>query len=85
MSDLAYFALMRPEESYLVEVKTHNPLNGQLFRQREMEDIANECLALILGVRSDLKVDPISESTAKVFKKVKEILKRPDGIVYRVE
>jgi hypothetical protein len=92
MSDLAYFdyALVLPEERYLIEVRTRKAESGELRGQEEIDGIAKECLASVIGkghddeVR-DLKPNPISESNAKMLKKVEELLTRPDSAVYLVE
>ena len=51
MSESAYFeyALVLPEERYLIEVQTRNPATGELRGQQEMESIAKECLASVIG------------------------------------
>jgi hypothetical protein len=92
MSDLAYFeyALVLPEERYLIEVQTRKPDSGELRGQEEIEGIAKECLALVIGeghadVVKELKPNPISESGAQMLKRVEELLTRPDGAVYLVE
>ena len=42
MSDLAYFdyALVLPEERYLIEVQTLNPATGKAREQNELERVA---------------------------------------------
>jgi hypothetical protein len=92
MSDLAYFdyALVLPEERYLIEVRTRKAESGELRTQEEIDGIAKECLASVIGkghddeVR-DLKPNPISESNAQMLKKLEELLTRPDSAVYLVE
>ena len=94
MSDLAYFeyALVLPEERYLIEVQTRKPDSGDLRGQEEIEGIAKECLMLAIGeghddeVR-DVKPNPISESDLQSLnlKKVQQLLNRPDCAVYLVE
>jgi hypothetical protein len=92
MNDIAYFeyALVLPEERYLIEVQTRKSDSGELRGQQEVETIAKECLALAIGeghqgkVR-DLKPDLINESRAQMLKKVEQLLTRPDSIVYLVE
>jgi hypothetical protein len=92
MNDIAYFeyALVLPEERYLIEVQTRRSDSGELRGQQEIETIAKECLALAIGeghegeVR-DLKPDLINESRAQTLKKVQQLLTRPDSIVYLVE
>ena len=51
MSDLAYFeyALVLPEERYLIEVQTRKPESGELRTQKEIDGIAKECLASVIG------------------------------------
>ena len=51
MSESAYFeyALVLPEERYLIEVQTRNLATGELRGQQEMESIAKECLASVIG------------------------------------
>ena len=92
MSDLAYFeyAVVLPEERYLIEVQTRKPDSGELRGQEEIEGIAKECLALVIGeghadVVKELKPNPISESGAQMLKRVEELLTRPDSAVYLVE
>ncbi len=45
MSDLAYFeyALVLPEERYLIEVQSRKPESGELRPPEEIERIAKEC------------------------------------------
>jgi hypothetical protein len=88
MSDLAYFdyALVLPEERYLIEVQTHKPDSGEFREQEEIEAIAKECLASVIGKEhddeiKDLKPKSISESSAKMLKKVEQLLTRPDSAV----
>jgi hypothetical protein len=92
MSDLAYFdyALVLPEERYLIEVRTRKTESGELRGQEEIDSIAKECLASVIGKGhddevKDLKPNPISESNAQMLKKVEELLTRPDSTVYLVE
>jgi hypothetical protein len=92
MSDLAYFeyALVLPEERYLIEVQTRKPESGELRGQEEVEVIAKECLALVIGEGhdaevKDLKPNSISESDAQMLTKVQQLLNRPDSAVYLVE
>jgi hypothetical protein len=92
MSDSAYFeyALVLPEERYLIEVQTRKPDSGELRRPEEIEDIAKECLVLAIGQQhsdelKDVKPNPISESEAKNLTKVQELLRRPDSVVSLVE
>ena len=92
MSDLAYFeySLVLPEERYLIEVQTRKPDSGELRGQEEIESIAKECLALVIGeghadVVKEVKPNSISESGAQMLKRVQELLTRPDCTVYLVE
>lgn len=92
MSGLAYFdyALVLPEERYLIEVQTRKPDGGEPRAQEEIERIAKECLALAIGggeekAAGDFKPNPISESGAQVLKKVQQLLTRPECTVYLVE
>jgi hypothetical protein len=92
MSDLAYFeyALVLPEERYLIEVQTRKPDSGELRGQEEIEGIAKECLALVIGeghadVVKEVKPNSISESGAQKLAKVQQLLTRPDSAVYLVE
>ena len=92
MNDIAYFeyALVLPEERYLIEVQTRRSDSGELRGQQEIETIAKECLALAIGEGhegevKDLKPDLINESRAQKLKKVQQLLTRPDSIVYLVE
>jgi hypothetical protein len=92
MSDLAYFeyALVLPEERYLVEVQTRNPASGEPRVEEEIKEIAKESLALVIGEGHDdvvrgLKPNPISEVEAQRLAKVQQLLTRPDSAVYLVE
>jgi hypothetical protein len=92
MSDLAYFeyALVLPEERYLIEVQTRKPDSGELRGREEIEGIAKECLVSVVGEghADELKEEKphsISESEAKMLKKLEQLLNRPDSIVYLVE
>jgi hypothetical protein len=92
MSDLAYFeyALVLPEERYLIEVQTRKPDSGELLAQEEIEGIAKECLVLVIGEGhadevKDVKPNSISESQAQNLRKVQQLLNRPDGAVFLVE
>jgi hypothetical protein len=92
MSDLAYFdyALVLPEERYLIEVQTRKPETGELRGQEEIDRIAKECLASVIGEGHDDEVkeqkpNPISESNAQMLKKLEQLLTRPDSAVYLVE
>ena len=92
MSDLAYFdyALVLPEERYLIEVQTRKAETGELRRQEEIDGIAKECLASVIGQGHDDEVkeqkpNPISESSAQMLKKLEQLLTRPDSAVYLVE
>lgn len=92
MNDIAYFeyALVLPEERYLIEVQTRRADGGELRGQEEIESIAKECLALAIGEGhegevKDLKPDSINESRAQMLKKVQQLLIRPDSVVYLVE
>jgi hypothetical protein len=92
MSDLAYFdyALVLPEERYLIEVQTRKPESGELRTQEEIDSIAKECLASVIGKGHDDEVkeqkpNPISESSAQMLKKLEQLLTRPSSAVYLVE
>jgi hypothetical protein len=92
MSDLAYFeyALVLPEERYLIEVQIRNPDTGELRGQEEIEGIAKECLVSVVGEghRDQLKGEkpnPINESDAQMLRKLEQLLTRPDSVVYLVE
>jgi hypothetical protein len=92
MSDLAYFeyALVLPEERYLIEVQTRKPDSGELRGQEEIEGIAKECLVLVIGEEhrdqlEQVKPNPISESNAQMLTKLEQLLNRPDSAVYLVE
>jgi hypothetical protein len=92
MSDLAYFeyALVLPEERYLIEVQTLNPASGEPRVEEEIKEIAKESLALVIGEGHDdvvrgLKPNPISESDAQRLTKVQQLLTLPDSVVYIVE
>jgi hypothetical protein len=76
MNDIAYFeyALVLPEERYLIEVQTRRSDSGELRGQQEIESIAKECLALAIGEGhegevKDLKPDSINKSRAQMLKK----------------
>lgn len=92
MSGLAYFeyALVLPEERYLIEVQTRKSDTGELRGQEEIEQIARESLALAIG-RGDekevaeFKPNPINESNAQRLKKVQQLLTRSESTVYLVE
>lgn len=92
MSGLAYFeyALVLPEERYLIEVQTRKSDSGELRGQEEVEQIAKESLALAIS-RGDekqvgeFKPNPISESDAQMLKKVEQLLTRSESVVYLVE
>jgi hypothetical protein len=92
MSDLAYFeyALVLPEERYLIEVQTRKPDSGELRGQEEIEGIAKECLVLVIGEEhraqlEQVKPNPISASNAQMLTKLEQLLNRPDSAVYLVE
>ena len=92
MSELAYFeyALVLPEERYLIEVQTRNRDTGELLGQQETESIAKECLTLVIGeghedVVKELRPNSISESAAQKLTRVQQLLTRADSSVYLVE
>jgi hypothetical protein len=92
MNDLTYFeyALVLPEERYLIEVQTRKPDSGELRGQEEIEGIAKECLALVIGeghanVVKEVKPNSISESSAQMLKRVQQLFTRSDCTVYLVE
>ncbi|MBV8376092.1 MAG: hypothetical protein JO279_03735 [Verrucomicrobia bacterium] len=92
MSDLAYFeyALVLPEERYLIEVQTRKSDSGELRTPEEIDQIASESLALAIGEGEEknigeFKPNPISESDARMLKKVEQLLARSDSTVYLVE
>jgi hypothetical protein len=92
MSDLAYFeyALVLPEERYLIEVQTRNPATGKAREQDELERIAKEALITVVGHKGDdlekkLNPNPISEDEAQGLTKVQQLLPGPDCAVYLVE
>ena len=92
MSDLAYFdyALVLPEERYLIEVQTGNPATGATRGNDELEKVAKDALITVVGQGSSdlaekLKPNPISESDARNLTKVQQLLSRPDCAVYLVE
>ena len=92
MSESAYFeyALVLPEERYLIEVQTRNPATGELRGQQEIESIAKECLASVIGgghedVVKELRPNSISESAAHKLTRVQQLLTRADSSVYLVE
>jgi hypothetical protein len=92
MSDLVYFeyALVLPEERYLVEVQARNHATGEVRGHDELERIAKEVLVSIISQgRSDLvkelKPTAIAELDAQRLKKVEQLLNRPDCTVFLVE
>ena len=92
MSDLAYFeyALVLPEERYLIEVQTRNPATGKAREQDELERIAKEALITVVGQKGDdlekkLNPNPIREDEAQGLTKVQQLLPGPDCAVYLVE
>jgi hypothetical protein len=92
MTDLAYFeyALVLPEERYLIEVQTRKSDSGELRGKEEVERIAQECLALVIGEGhgeevKEVKPNAISEAAAQNLKKVQQLLNRPGSAVYLVE
>lgn len=73
----------------MIEVQTRNPATGELGGQEEMESIAKECLALVIGeghedVVKELKPNSISESAVQKLTRVQQLLTRPDSSVYLV-
>jgi hypothetical protein len=92
MSDSAYFeyALVLPEERYLIEVKTRDPASGATRGSEEMERVAKDALVKVVGKAGDdlkekLKPNPISESNAQGLKKVQELLSEPGCNVFLIE
>jgi hypothetical protein len=92
MSDLAYFeyALVLPEERYLIEVQTRDSATGKAREQDELERVAKEALITVVGKGGDelenkLSPNPISETEAHGLKKVQQLLPGPDCAVYLVE
>jgi hypothetical protein len=92
MSDLAYFeyALVLPEERYLIEVQTHNSAAGKAHEQDELQRVAKEALIAVVGQKGNdlekkLNPNPISEAEAQGLAKVQQLLARPDCVVYLVE
>jgi hypothetical protein len=92
MSDLAYFeyALVLPEERYLIEVQTRNPATGETRGHDELESVAKEALITVIGQERDdlakkLKPSPMSESDAQSLTKVQQLLSGPDYTVFLVE
>jgi hypothetical protein len=58
--------------------------------QEEVESIAKECLASVIGkghdeVVKEVKPNPIRESDVQKLKKVQQLLTRPNSAVYLVE
>jgi hypothetical protein len=92
MSDLAYFeyALVLPEERYLIQVQTRNPATGETRGHEELERVAKEALITVIGqgredLAKKLKPNPISESDAQTLTKVQQLLSAPDCTVFLVE
>jgi hypothetical protein len=92
MSNLVYFeyALVLPEERYLIEVQTRDPATGETRGNDELENVAKEALVTVIGKVSDdllknLKPNVISESNAQNLTKVQKLLSGPDFTVFLVE
>jgi hypothetical protein len=92
MSDLAYFeyALVLPEERYLIEVQTRDPATGETRGNDEMERIAKDALVKVVGkegddLREKLKPNPISGYNTQILKKVQTLLSDPGCNVFLVE
>jgi hypothetical protein len=92
MSDSAYFeyALVLPEERYLIEIPTRDPATGETRTNEELERVAKEALTNAIGQGRDdlmkkLKPNPISESDALSLKKVQQLSSGPGWTVYLVE
>jgi hypothetical protein len=92
MSDLAYFdyALVLPEERYLIEVQVGNPATGVTRGKDELQKLAKEALVTVVAKGRDdlaekLTPTPISESDVRNLKKVQQLLSGPDCTVYLVE
>jgi hypothetical protein len=92
MSDVAYFeyALVLPEERYLIQVQTRNSATGETRGLEELERVAKEALITVVGQGRDdlakkLKPSPISESDAQSLAKVQQLLSGPDCTVFLVE
>jgi hypothetical protein len=92
MSDSAYFeyALVLPEERYLIEVQTRDPATGETRGSEELEKVAKEALVTVIGKGRDdlmekLKPNPISESNAQGLKKVQQLSSGPGCNVFLVE
>jgi hypothetical protein len=92
MSDLAYFeyALVLPEERYLIEVPTRDPATGKAREKDELEKVAKEALLAVIGqvdgdLEKKLNPNPISESEAQGLTKIQQLLPGPDCAVYLVE
>jgi len=92
MSDLAYFdyALVLPEEHYLIEVTAGDNATGVTRGHEELEKLATDALITVVSqgrgdLAEKLKPTPISESEARNLKKVQQLLSKPDCAVYLVE
>ena len=98
MSDLAYFeyaTVIRPQENqlegtpahYLVEVAKSDPVTGEERDEEELKKLANDFLALALGLDVQEITDfaAISESDAEKLKKVRRAGTQHDGSVFLVE
>jgi hypothetical protein len=92
MSDLAYFeyALVLPEERYLVEVQARNPATAEVRGHDELESIAKEVLVAVIGQGrpdfvKELRPTAIGEVDAQRLTKVQQLLTRPDCTVFLVE
>ena len=98
MSDLAYFeyaTVIRAQGSqlegtparYLVEVTINDPVTGKERDEGELKKLANDFLALALGMDVQEITDfaAISESEAQKLKKISPAGKHHDGAVFLVE
>jgi hypothetical protein len=92
MSDFAYFdyALVLPEERYLIEVRTSNSATGETRGREDLERVAKEALITVIGQEQDdlvkkLKPNQINESDAQSLTKVQQLLSGPDFTVFLVE
>jgi hypothetical protein len=92
MSDVAYFeyALVLPEERYLIEVQNRSPATGQIRGEAELQQVATEALTKVVGqgrqdLEARLKANPIAEADALKLAKVQQLANTPDYTVSLVE
>jgi len=92
MTELAYYeyALVLPEERYLIEVESRHPTTGESRGQDELEKVAQEALLGAVGQAGDqlkekLKPNPINASDAQALTKVQQLASGSGYKVFLVE